>query len=293
MTDGAVADKAENLEPALLKRLTWQSLGNTSFLFIILTLLVLGWFQREDSYFEAESGVGYALGIIGGSLMILLLLYPLRKRLRSMDRMLSVKFWFRLHMLFGILGPVAILYHSSFSLGSTNSNVALFCMLLVASSGLAGRYLYVRIHHGLYGAKTRISEYQAQSNQRREVLVKVLPQGEAIFLELDKLEKISLSPTHGLIHSLYLRRMTRREIRRVKKLFKVLLSDESVPETPAGRTTARLVKQSVEEYFLALKRAAELQVNERLFSWWHILHLPLFIMMVVTGIVHVIVVHLY
>jgi hypothetical protein len=293
MTEGVLVEKSDNLEPSLLKSMNWQGLGNTIFIFSIFLLLAFGWYQRDDSYFEAESGIGYALGIIGGSLMILLLLYPLRKRLRAMDRMLSVKFWFRLHMLFGILGPVAILYHSSFSLGSTNSNVALICMLLVASSGLAGRYLYVRIHHGLYGAKTLISEYQAQTQSRREVLVKVLPQGEQIFSELDKLEKISLSPAHGLFHSLRLRRVTRREIRRVKKLLKVLLSDERISESRAGRTTARLVGQSAEEYFLALKRAAELQVNERLFSWWHILHLPLFIMMLIAGIVHVVVVHLY
>lgn len=293
MTDGVLAEKSDDLSPGLLKTINWQGLGNTIFIFFIVLLLAFGWYQRDDSYFEAETGIGYALGIIGGSLMILLLMYPLRKRLRSLDRLLSVKFWFRLHMLFGILGPVAILYHSSFSLGSTNSNVALICMLLVASSGLAGRYLYVRIHHGLYGARTLITEFQAQTQSRREVLVKVLPQGEQIFEELDKLEKISLSPAHGLFHSLRLHRMTKREIRRVKKLLKVLLADEQVSESQAGRTTARLVRQSAEEYFQALKRAAELQVNERLFSWWHILHLPLFIMMVMAGIVHVVVVHIY
>ncbi len=293
MSDGVLAEKSDNLASGLLKSINWQGLGNTLFILFTTLLLAYGWYQRDDSYFEAETGIGYALGIIGGSLMILLLMYPLRKRLRALDRLLSVKFWFRLHMLFGILGPVAILYHSSFSLGSTNSNVALICMLLVASSGLAGRYLYVRIHHGLYGARTLISEYQAQTQSRREVLLRVLPEGEQIFDEMEKLEKISLSPAHGLMHSLRLSRMTRREVRRVKKLLKVLLNDERVSDSQAGRTTARLVRQSAEDYFLAIKRASELQVNERLFSWWHILHLPLFIMMVIAGIVHVVVVHLY
>jgi hypothetical protein len=32
---------------------------------------------------------------------------------------------------------------------------------------------------------------------------------------------------------------------------------------------------------------------ERLFALWHLLHMPLFIMLVATGIIHVIAVHLY
>jgi len=106
---------------------------------LMVGLLLLGWWQRDNSYLVAESGPGYALGIIGGSLMLLLLLYPLRKRIRALHGMLSMKFWFRLHMICGLLGPLAILYHANFGLGSINSAVALACMLLVAGSGLIGR----------------------------------------------------------------------------------------------------------------------------------------------------------
>jgi len=162
MSDAIAAQVTPGINVSMRKRSHWEGLGNKIFILVILLLLAFGWYQRDDSYLEAESGLGYWLGIVGGSLMLLLLLYPLRKRLRSMDRFLSVKFWFRVHMLFGILGPVAIpvaiLYHSSFSLGSMNSSIALVCMLSVASSGLVGRYLYVKIHHGLYGAQTQLSE---------------------------------------------------------------------------------------------------------------------------------------
>ena len=91
-----------------------------------LLLLYMGWLNRTQAVWTAESGWGYWLGIVGGSMMLLLLLYPMRKRLHFMSKWLTVKFWFRLHMVFGVLGPVLIMMHSSYQLGSMNGRVALF-----------------------------------------------------------------------------------------------------------------------------------------------------------------------
>ena len=124
----------------------------------VLITLFRGWLDRDDLSRTAESGIGYALGIIGGVLMLLLLLYPLRKRARFMQRLGPVKWWFRSHMILGIVGPMCILFHCSFHLGALNSNVSLLCMTLVAGSGLIGRYLYSKIHYGLYGRKITLQE---------------------------------------------------------------------------------------------------------------------------------------
>ena len=48
------------------------------YLFIFLIILY-GWSQRTNSNLSPETGLGYYLGIVGGTLMLLLLLYPLRK----------------------------------------------------------------------------------------------------------------------------------------------------------------------------------------------------------------------
>jgi hypothetical protein len=293
VSGGISTENAADLNEKLFSRINWRGMGNSAFLVFVLILLAFGWYQRDDSYFEAETGIGYALGIIGGSMMVLLLIYPLRKRLRSLDRFLTVKFWFRVHMAFGILGPMAILYHSSFSLGSTNSNVALFCMLLVASSGLFGRYLYIQIHHGLYGAKTQVSEYQKQTQASREILNKAIPHADQITGQLDVLEKIGATPAHGLVHSIRLRRLIRQNVRQLRQKIQGLIDPKAGADTLLNDSTARVINKHIEAYFQSLKRTANLQVNERLFSWWHILHLPLFIMMLLSGIVHVFVVHIY
>jgi hypothetical protein len=119
---------------------------SATFFFTVCFIIYAGWKIREREYFTAESGAGYVLGIVGSVLMLALIIYPLRKRYRFMEPIGSVKTTFQTHMIMGVIGPVCILFHSNFHLGSLNSNVALFSMIIVASSGLMGRYLYKRIH---------------------------------------------------------------------------------------------------------------------------------------------------
>jgi hypothetical protein len=42
-----------------------------------------------------------------------------------------------------------------------------------------------------------------------------------------------------------------------------------------------------------LRSICVLGINEILFSYWHILHMPLFIMLILSGLIHVGVVHFY
>jgi hypothetical protein len=132
-----------------------------AFAAVVAAALSYGWQMRDEGHLTRESGVGYWLGIGGASAMLLLLGYPLRKRLTGLKILGSVTGWFRVHMMLGVIGPALILLHANFKLGSLNSNVALLAMLTVASSGLIGRELYGRIHLGLYGRRAQIAELQA------------------------------------------------------------------------------------------------------------------------------------
>jgi hypothetical protein len=143
------------------------TLGFTLF---ALLLLYMGWLNHTQAVWTAESGWGYWFGIVGGSLMLLLLLYPMRKRLNFMSKWLTVKFWFRLHMVFGVMGPVLIMMHSSYHIGSLNGQVALYSMLIVAVSVLFGRYFYTRIHYGLYGKKATFASLHTDSELLKKKL---------------------------------------------------------------------------------------------------------------------------
>jgi len=137
----------------------------------LVTVALLFWGYRfpTEQYLTPQAGAGYAFGILGGSAMLLLLIYPLRKRVRALAFLGTTKRWFQAHMALGVIGPVLVLFHANFSLGATNSNVALACMLIVSGSGLFGRYFYGRIHHGLHGRKANLAELKAYADKLRWV----------------------------------------------------------------------------------------------------------------------------
>ena len=130
--------------------------GSTARSYLLLALLIVAvYLLRTQQFINPEEGVGYWLGIVGGVMMLSLLIYPLRKRIRLLHVLGPTKHWFRIHMVFGLVGPLLILFHSTFRVGSFNAAVALGCMLLVVASGLTGRFLYRRVHHGLYAGRGR------------------------------------------------------------------------------------------------------------------------------------------
>lgn len=246
----------------------------------VALVLAAGWAVRDYNYVVAESGIGYWLGIIGGSLMLLLLVYPMRKRFRRWALVGSVKAWFRIHMILGLVGPLLILFHSGFSLGSFNSSVALFCMLLVATSGLIGRYLYQRIHHGLYGRKLSFEELYAKKNLPERLLRSSSKPAQKINQEFELIEAELTHQHTGINRSLSFYRKMRSRIDRLHKI----LGKSNLPKADKKQVLRRL---------RALRSICVLGINEILFSYWHILHMPLFIMLIMSGLIHVAVVHLY
>jgi len=257
-------------------------------------VLLYGWTLRDDNYLSAEDGAGYLLGIVGGSLMLVLLLYPVSKRVAVMTRFVPARFWFGVHMLLGTIGPAMVLFHSNFHLGSANSSIALISMLLVAGSGIIGRYIYTHIHHGLYGTRITIKELKQETENNHSELLSLYAMDEKLNKQLTRMEATALQPYPGLmqsfLHVIYLAVNTPRLKRKILRLLKNS-QHENVDSNslPDKKVASRLVK----DYTLALRKTAAFRVYERLFSLWHILHLPLFFMMIITAVIHIFAVHLY
>jgi len=291
----AVAPRQE-LEPQR-KRL----LSSGRLLFVLVSvLLFLGWTTQTERYISPNRGAGYALGIIGGSLMLILLVYSLRKRWTWLKFLGSTPGWFRFHMVLGIAGPVCILYHSNFATGATNSNVALFSMLTVAGSGLIGRYIYARIHHGLYGRKLELGELRAGAEGLRNLSSRIsfLPE---LVTRIDTAEQRLLKagphlsflgfakPTVVAIAAFRARWELHHYIRHSlhagsRRSAVVAAEHKRLWLTARGYVDRRLA---------ATRRVASFEGYERLFSLWHALHIPLIFMMVIAAVIHVIAVHVY
>jgi len=265
------------------------------FFIFVAVMLYQGWQIRSDNIIDAEHGVGYALGIIGGTMMLLLLVYPLRKRNKKLRFLGAIKHWFRLHMIMGVMGPSLILFHANFGLGALNSNIALFCMLIVASSGLLGRYFYTRIHHGLYGSQASVHELQQESAWSLSELKEELSFYPQFQQALKDYEAAAVKAGEGLFSFIKIPLLDFKSHfsylllwRRCREAILQEVADEKLQQQ-----LLRQVKTNLRSYFNAMRKMAEFSFYTRLFSLWHVLHLPLFVMMLITGIVHVIYTHMY
>lgn len=268
------------------------------FSILIVFVVLFGWRNHEDSYLSPTDGLGYLLGIVGGVMMLLLLLYPMRKNLKFMRNWGAVKYWFKLHMLFGVVAPVLVLFHTNFELGSTNSNLALFSMLLVAGSGLVGRYFYAKLHFGLYGRKASLKELR-QNLKLSKGYLGTLTLSPKIVRLLKAYEGVMLKNRHFILHLLLLPWLFLKSqftTRRINRLLKSDLKKQARANSWEAGMLADFTQQSraqLQEYFYCLRKTSQLELFSRLFSWWHVLHMPLFVILVVTGIVHVVVTHMY
>ena len=289
--------RSARVEPAQRSRLlTWNKVGFVA----LVVVLCLGWSVPTERYITPTRGFGYALGIIGGSLMLVLLLYSARKHFSWLRFLGPTPAWFRFHMVLGILGPLCILFHSNFTTGAANSNVALFCMLTVAGSGFIGRYLYAHIHYGLYGRKLELGELQASASGLRELSrsVSFLPD---LVTQLEAAEQrlLTCGPRFSLLGFLkplvvrlaavkaswqlhgYIRRGLRASARR-----SAVVANES-------KRLRRTADAYIDRRLTATRRVAAFQGYERLFSLWHALHIPLIFMLIIAAVVHVIAVNVY
>jgi hypothetical protein len=263
-------------------------------------LVFFAWLAGRWGGFEPGSKTGYNLGLVGGIMMLVLFLYPLRKHFRFMHGLGPAKYWFALHMAMGILGPLFILVHSRFQVGSVNAGVALGSMCLVAGSGIVGRFIYTKIHHGLYGRRASLDDVRAQAGlNSREVQSKLFfaPKVEAA---LSRFEAIALN-THSnplsaawAFAMLWLRGWRTyadcaRELRRVYKAH----AKQGNWDRAKLERRLKAANHLVRVYLASTREVAHFNTYERLFSLWHVLHVPLVYMLVLSAIAHVVAVHMY
>ena len=286
--------------PSQINSPLFNKLGGLLFFSAIGWLLFRGWQLRTEHYITAEKGIGYSLGIIGGLLMLALLLYPLRKNFRVIRNWGPIRYWFRTHMVFGVVGPSLILFHANFGLGSLNSTVALACMLLVATSGIIGRCVYTRIHYGLYGRRASLQELGDIAGYSRGRLTWLSEASEEFTSHLQTIEQMALESSQGLLQSFgrwskYIATAWWHRWR-LRRLLCAALRSTARSQQWDNRTRRlhrRQAHRYLNTYFYVTRKVLEFNFYERLFALWHVIHLPFFLMMLLSGIVHVLAVHMY
>ncbi len=291
-----VAAKLAATPAPKIPRLHWPLIWTVT----VACLIAWGMHAHLERYITPHSGLGYWLGIVGGSLMLLLLLYSARKRFSWLSWMGGIPAWFEFHMVLGVVGPVLVLFHANFKLGATNSNVALFSMLLVAGSGVVGRYIYTRLHAHLEGHEDTLEQLKAVGDRLRQQSTSItfLP---GLLDAIERVEHRYIDPPKsaiaramhlatGAVRIALARWAVRREIgMAVKKA----LQPESVVISRHAHRFGAVARQYAYRRLDAGRRMNEFKMYSQLFSFWHVLHIPLFFMLLIAGSVHIIAINVY
>ena len=264
---------------------------------VVVTVGLLGcaaYVVAFGKYYTPRSGLGFYLGVTGTLMMLTLLVYPLRKHVRWMQRWGALKHWFRAHMILGIVGPTLVLFHSTFHIRSPNAAVALSSMLVVVISGFIGRFVYTKIHYGLYGSRAtleKVHEEFAGRSQDTKTRLHFAPRVEQWLQAFEQIStRADRSFTANLLQLLILRVKRRLLQFRCAWELRGILRAERHPEFREGAPEAIHL---VSLYLKEVERVAHFSTYERLFSLWHVLHIPLIYILAASTVFHIIAVYMY
>jgi hypothetical protein len=270
-------------------------------LYVVLTVLIfLAWQVSRLPQLAVGTDLSYWVGVTGAVMMLLLFTYPLRKHFRIFHRWGKVKWWFLVHMCLGVMGPMLILVHSTFKIGSLNAGVALISMLIVAGSGVVGRFIRVRVHRGLHGERTTLRELQARAGlDKKEARSRLsfAPEVESMmqafeFRELDaeptaltSLRQVCFLPIQKYLMYGECAKALRDPLERIGR------HRDWTSREIAERE--RLALKLVRRYLDGVVRIAQFSAYERVFALWHVAHVPFVYLLVASTLVHIIAVHAY
>jgi len=227
-------------------------------------------YHPKYNWFKPSGIFGQGLGVIG-TLMILfgVAIYIARKRYGVLERFIRLKYLLEFHIFLCTLGPILILFHTTFKFGGIVS-IAFWSMVAVVLSGVIGRFIYIQIPRSIEGRELSIQEIQGKREQHVEKL-KALSNGSISF---DDLTNANERNTWG--PGTYFK--NRVKISNLKK---------SLDKLSIGREDKEEIVAIAKDELYLSSRIGRLQQMQNLFKYWHVVHMPFAIIMVIIVLIHV------
>jgi len=145
------------------------------------------------SNFKPSGPLGHGLGIVGTLLIIIGVFgYQIRKYWKSLAHLGLLKHWLEFHIFLCTLGPLLVLYHTSFKFGGLVS-ISFWSMVAVVASVDVGRFIYIQIPRTIHGRELTIQEIEelgkdSISNLSNELSVDMLKKIEKVSKRIERLQ---------------------------------------------------------------------------------------------------------
>jgi hypothetical protein len=276
-----------------------MSLAHKLYIFFltIITLVIFifvayhGWsyYQTplEERFFHPDyislkpSGMlAHGYGIVGSICMLLgVALYIARKRLRSWSRFGILKHWLEFHIFLCSVGPILVLYHTSFKFGGLVA-ISFWSMVAVFASGVIGRFIYIQIPRSIEGRELSLSEVRDMKSNIGAILADSYSLDEEsynIIVDSTK-KKIEVIQSNLFVRTFRKYFDDRKTLGRVKAVLR-----KSKLEKSEAKKVLALVRHDIS----LNRRIDRLVTMQNLFKYWHVAHLPFAFVMLIIMIIHV------
>lgn len=253
----------------------------------ILTTIYLAWsgysyyslpleerfYHPHYDWFKPSGMYGHGLGIIGTFMIVFgVTIYILRKRFNVLSRFIRLKYLLEFHIFLCFLGPILILFHTSFKFGGLVS-IAFWSMVLVVLSGIIGRFIYIQIPRTIEGRALSLEEVKERKQKLETTLHSNHQLTASTYKYLEEIRKLSsLSPLDYFRKQVYLYKIS-----------------GSLKSSGIAIHDRKLLVKNIEEEVSLTQRIGRLEKMIRIFHYWHVAHLPFAIIMLVIVLIHVVV----
>jgi hypothetical protein len=210
-------------------------------------------------------------------------IYMIRKRMRKLFNLGYLKQWLELHIFLCSVGPVLVLYHTAFKFGGIVA-VSFWSMIAVVLSGVVGRFIYVRIPRTIQGKELDIKQLNEMSSDISTRLSREISSSENIIARIENITKHYKYRSATIGQSILLMINDYFDIRKTLLIIKEDLKQLNIPHLKV-REIMRLAGSKI----IISRRIALLQTMQKIFRYWHIIHLPFAITMFIIMFIHVII----
>ena len=243
-------------------------------------LTPLGERGHHPGYWDWKSGghVGHRLGVVGSGMMVVMLAYSLRKRVKALRKLGPLGRWLDVHIFLGVVGPLLVILHSAFKVQGLVA-LSFWSMIAVALSGVLGRYLYLQIPRSRAGEELTLAELQKLDRALSERLRREYHLDERL---LARLEALSAPPAahRGLL--LGLMGLLVGDLAHGRRLRAFARACRGVPRG-VFRQFERVLREKAQSH----RRLLLWHRVHELFHYWHVVHKPFAVVMYLFMLVHV------
>jgi hypothetical protein len=243
-------------------------------------------FHEQNELLKPTGIIGHGIGVTGSFFLIVgVFSYMARKRIRRFSRIGKLKYWLEFHIFLCTLGPILVLFHTSFKFGGLVA-VSFWSMVAVVISGVIGRFIYLQIPRTIEGREMSLNDLNTIETGLFSDLKNQLNINSGILIGMNE----ALQQGTATKEMNYLVRIVRRFIfeRKLVNQFRRELKSQKLK----GKNLRKAVRIFKTKMILN-RRIAWLSSMQNFLRYWHVAHLPFALIMLVIMVVHIVVAVLF